>query len=249
MNDKKYLLSITQLSDELTGEQLTARACGRLDRERLRKVQALSNPKKRAECIGAGLLLQLGLQEMTHERQDSIGECAGDSYQLADAQVQADNASLNALQPLTVLQVLDKLIDTVEAEYVYSEKGKPYFKNLPIYFSISHSGDYVFCIFSAQEVGADIQYRKPGVGNQVMQRFFAEEEKEAWKQLADPEEREKLFYRLWTRKEAYGKLTGEGIVAAASTNALAISQSVFWEEYELPEDYQIAVCKRTEEKE
>ena len=125
---------------------------------------------------------------------------------------------------------------------------KPYLKNYPYYFSISHSGDYVFCVLSEQEVGADIQQKAEYVKEGVVQRFFAEEEKNYWEKCASEEEKRDFFYRMWCRKEAYGKLTGEGIADVVSVNMCDIrddstSMQYEIEEYTLQDGYQLAICK------
>ena len=51
--------------------------------------------------------------------------------------------------------------------------------------------------------------------------FFTEREAAALEQAGEEREtRERLFYRLWARKEAYGKLTGKGIAAALEVDFL-----------------------------
>ncbi len=228
MKDKKYFLSITELLDGVAGEKLMEAAIAKLDKERGQKAQKATHIRKRAESIGAGLLLQWGLQEMAGEGVTDAGD----------------------IVHLTVSQVLEHLQDPIEPTYTYGPKGKPYFKDCPLFFSISHSGDYVFCVFSEQEVGADIQYRKPGAGERIMKRMFTKAEREAIQHCESPEEWEVLFYRYWTRKEAYGKLTGEGIVPAVSADVTGESpQKVCWEDDVMPEGYQLSICKWTEEKE
>ena len=234
MSDRRYLLSLKELwegSAEQSAEQLKKLACTKLDRERLRKLGEITLERKRDECIGAGLLLQLGVQQ----RED-------------------------VSQYLTVSQVIAKLGEPIEPEYTYSERGKPYFKNIPIYFNLSHSEEYVFCVFSKQEVGADIQYQKQGAKERIVKRFFTEAEQDAWDRCP-ASEKEPFFYKMWTRKEAYGKLTGEGIAVAAGVNVLTDLPEVFmdstqddtlgvcWEEYDMLDGYQITVCKRAGEKE
>ncbi len=96
--------------------------------------------------------------------------------------------------------------------YVYSEYGKPYLKGKEnLYFNISHSRNYVVCAFSNQEVGIDIQVHRKGKGN-IVRRFFPPEDQQLMERLvregADPE---RIFFRMWAVKEAYMKLTGEGM--------------------------------------
>ena len=45
-------------------------------------------------------------------------------------------------------------------EFSYEEKGKPYLKDCPINFSISHSGDYACVAISKATIGVDIQETK-----------------------------------------------------------------------------------------
>lgn len=222
MNEIRYLLSIKELLDESEKRELTEEACKKLDRERLRKLETIRSERKRGESIGAGLLLQLGLQE---------GIAAQEAF----------------VQSFTISQVLARLKAPIEPEYLYGEKGKPYFKEIPLFFSLSHSGEYVFCAFSRQELGADIQFQRSGIKleaeERIVRKFFSESEQKTWRHCVTKKEQEQLFYKLWTRKEAYGKLNGEGIVAATSVDVLNV-RGVVWEEHERLDGYRITVCKR-----
>lgn len=123
----------------------------------------------------------------------------------------------------SVSRLLDRLEELPRQSFAYrfGENGKPYFRELPFYFSLSHSGDYVFCALSTEEIGADIQQHGKQSGREnrrhLADRFFSEEEKRALEASGESEE---LFYRLWTRKEAYGKLTGEGVAGILRVNLL-----------------------------
>lgn len=232
MKDRRYLLNIKQLLDEAEGEALATYACKKLDQTRLAKVQKFPIGRKRAEAIGAGLLLQIGLQEMRHTNSDASEE-------------------KEAIQLFSVAELLAKLEQVMEAEYIYGENGKPYFKNLPVYFNLSHSGDYVFCVFSEEEVGVDVQNRKAKTKERIVKRFFTSAEQSAWEKCVTEEEREYLFYKFWTRKEAYGKLTGEGIVKAASVDVTGENgvSDVVWDDFEMPEGYWISICRKARKKE
>lgn len=231
MNDIRYLLSIRELLESPDREKILEEAYGKLDAERLQKINKITNEKKRAESICAGLLLQLGVQELCRTR-----ETTGSQIPL-----------------LTVSQVLAMLGEPIEIEYTYGERNKPYFRNLPWYFNLSHSEEYVFCVFSEQEVGVDIQYKRSFYNERILRRFFTKEEQALWESLATPEERETFFYRMWIRKEAYGKLTGEGIAKAVSVNVTGEDEiaklGVIWEHFEVLPDYQIGVCKGLGKKE
>jgi len=220
MQDITYLLSIQELLEESTKKELTEIAYKKLDGERRKKAQNITNETKRAESIGAGLLLQLGLQRIQEEKK---------------------------IQVLTVSQVLSLLGEPIEAVYGYGEKRKPYFKDIPRQFNLSHSGEYVLCVFSKQEVGVDIQQKKKGYQERILQRFFTKEEQETWQNLLTREEKDDYFYRMWTAKEAYGKLTGEGITKAISVNTspeTAEKLRVEWKYYDDLAEYAISVCKR-----
>ena len=139
------------------------------------------------------------------------------------------------------------------------ERGKPYFRDLPFYFNLSHSGDYVLCAVSSAEIGTDIQQQCGKNVERLARRFFTEREAAALEQAGEEREtRERLFYRLWARKEAYGKLTGKGIAAALEVDFLpggTVSspygcssgevggKRLLWEEYDSIAGYSIALCR------
>ena len=97
--------------------------------------------------------------------------------------------------------------DNKEISFYQNEEGKPYVKNLPIYFNLSHSGDFVVCAISEQEVGVDIEQIKP-IDLQLAKRYFHANE---CKDLFAQKEADRLnyFFSLWTLKESYLKWHGE----------------------------------------
>lgn len=104
------------------------------------------------------------------------------------------------------------LADTapLSLSYAYGENGKPYFSDYPqIKFSLSHSENYVVAAFDVEEIGIDIQYRKQ-LRFHMAERFFSPEDKALLDKLGENEDY-LHFYRMWTVKEAYMKLTGEGL--------------------------------------
>ncbi len=86
--------------------------------------------------------------------------------------------------------------------------GKPFFPTYPaLHFNMSHSGDYVLLAIGSCPLGVDIEVHK------------ARREKLIAYALTDEEYQYYLaqgggwsvFYRLWTRREAWVKYTGEGL--------------------------------------
>ena len=91
--------------------------------------------------------------------------------------------------------------------------GKPFLTDTPtpLYFNLSHSGSFAALVVSSRgEVGVDIETARKRSYLKIVERFFHKDEVT---QLynCDETEREKLFYRMWTLKEAFFKATGMGI--------------------------------------
>ena len=95
-----------------------------------------------------------------------------------------------------------------EFTFVYGPAGKPALKEHPeIHFNLSHCGSCVCCIVSSSPVGIDvedIQY-DPDLARAVCNAAELEA-------IADAESPDIEFTRLWTMKESFLKLTGEGMV-------------------------------------
>ena len=251
MRDIRYLLSIKELLEEATKDGLAEIAYAKMDSERREKAKYITNETKRAESIGAGLLLQLGLQEICRETSKQEQDICQEA--LKQEPGTGDKELHNSIPIFTVSQVLAKLKEPIEVCYKYGENNKPYFKDCPWYFNISHSKEYVLCVLSKQEVGVDIQYKRTFFNERILHRFFTEEEKELWEKCTSREERDTFFYRMWTAKEALGKLTGEGIIKAVSVNVVmpkeGESLGVIWEHCDCLPEYAISICKRKETKE
>ncbi|MCR5688019.1 MAG: 4'-phosphopantetheinyl transferase superfamily protein [Lachnospiraceae bacterium] len=88
--------------------------------------------------------------------------------------------------------------------------GKPYLKDIPVCFNISHSGNWVLAALSPEEVGCDVEHVRRNTAG-IAERFFAPEEHAYLLSIPDEEERNLEFTRLWTIKESAAKCCGEGI--------------------------------------
>ena len=117
----------------------------------------------------------------------------------------------------------------------YGDKGKPFVEG--ICFSLSHSGDMVICAVGDKPVGCDIE-RTAQAREKVAERFFAPEEIGYLRSfpLAD---RAREFFRLWTLKESYIKMTGDGLKLPLSSFRIDIGGDLSVFRDDLPCDCRI----------
>ena len=88
--------------------------------------------------------------------------------------------------------------------------GKPYLLEYPhVHFNLSHGDGITACLVKGLECGIDCEKVKDYKPN-VVKRCFSESEKKMMDDVPE-KEKDKLFYRLWTLKEAYVKALGTGI--------------------------------------
>ncbi len=139
-------------------------------------------------------------------------------------------------------------------EFSYGENGKPFIKGAEnLFFNLSHSGERVMCAISSKAVGCDVEKVKP-VDLKIAKRFFFAEEYETIEAKQTPEEQKAVFFRLWTLKESFMKVTGLGMKLPLDSFCISldgtspsVSQSVstenyYFKEYFFEEDYKYSVC-------
>lgn len=94
---------------------------------------------------------------------------------------------------------------TTFPDLTFSEKGKPCLKEFEhLYFNISHTKNIIACVISNREAGVDVEHVRE-MKKATINKVFSESEKQMAKYCDEG------YIRLWTMKEAYSKLTGEGI--------------------------------------
>lgn len=103
--------------------------------------------------------------------------------------------------------------DPLSLQFTLGEHGKPALEDRSLDFNLSHSGDMaLIAIARNRRVGVDVEQLRltmPGFDD-VAGRVCTPDEMARLASLAQPE-RTHAFLRLWTRKEALSKATGEGI--------------------------------------
>ena len=88
-----------------------------------------------------------------------------------------------------------------EIKIFRDENGKPYCEESGIFFSLSHSGEWVACSIGGYENGIDVEILDRKIDINIAKRFFLKKEFEILKSLDEPG-RTKKFLEFWTLKEA-----------------------------------------------
>lgn len=136
----------------------------------------------------------------------------------------------------------------------YSESGRPYLENQKFDLSIAHTTQAVFCALERRGKVDAINGAKVGIDAEnlsrissmricrLAQRWFSPQEFELFQ--ADPTD--VSFLRIWTRKEALVKWTGDGLrsLRDADTLCAELTYGVRFHEY-WEDDTLITLCCRS----
>ena len=120
----------------------------------------------------------------------------------------------------TLRELLGRYVDMPpgQVRFAYNAFGKPaltpQFGGLK--FNLSHSADLALIgVTCDAEVGVDVEYIRPSDYNDIARSFFAPSEIEQLS--AVPRHlQDRAFFSSWTRREAYAKARGEGLVDGAA---------------------------------
>lgn len=104
--------------------------------------------------------------------------------------------------------------------FALTRKDKPFLLNHKgVHFNISHCDNYAVCAVSTMPVGIDIQ-RITVYNPRISNRFFTLRQID---EINNSIDKDLAYSRIWTRREAYAKLTGEGILKKDYNDDLVIS--------------------------
>lgn len=126
-------------------------------------------------------------------------------------------------------------------EITYSENGKPFLKDYPnVYFNISHCDKAVACIISTRPIGIDVETIKPF--DKELATFVCN--KQELTEILNNPDPALLFTILWTRKESFCKMTGEGLNDSKSIKTLLekVPVSLFKSQINSEKSYVITSC-------
>lgn len=127
--------------------------------------------------------------------------------------------------------------ENIEPQIELHPGGKPYLKNRPFYFNISHSVNYIVCAVGLEPLGIDIQYHHRRDVEKIAKRVLNPEE---WADYECAEDRVRYFYDRWSEKESYLKYTGEGI--RVDMRKLFIEEAL--QHIEVDKGYSCCLCTR-----
>ena len=103
-----------------------------------------------------------------------------------------------------------------QVQFLYGRDGKPTLGVADLsaapYFNVSHSRDLaIFAVAGHRQVGVDVEWTEGSAPiESVARRYFSHAERTLLDAAPD-DQRRRLFFRIWVRKEAYLKGRGEGI--------------------------------------
>lgn len=130
---------------------------------------------------------------------------------------------MSVISYLMLLYALRENYNIINPQIAYGVYGKPYLTEYPdIYFNISHCPKGCICAVSDREIGVDIQDIRPFSWD-IARRVCCEDE---LKMLECADDKARLFTKIWTMKESYDKMTGEGITSISSVNTTVIRNEI-----------------------
>jgi len=116
----------------------------------------------------------------------------------------------------------------VEISFIYNPQGKPTLQdkqvNQNLMFNVSHShGIALYAVTRKKNIGIDIeQIRNDLEYDKIATRFYSQQEISTLHSL--PEHlKARAFYNCWTRKEAYLKARGEGLMTPLKQFAVSLA--------------------------
>ena len=168
----------------------------RREQLRARKNRTSADLSLAGEALARVMLCQM-VRQLEIERKDSC-DCIPDDFPYS-------GGMSGVIQPKDFVIAKD-------------ENGKPYQETVPgLFFNISHSGTMVACGMAGENIGVDIQKRTDGV--KVSKKVLCPEEmeEERCREKAGTADLSCCFTEIWTRKESYLKLTGEGLRKAMTS--------------------------------
>ena len=89
-----------------------------------------------------------------------------------------------------------------------AQRGKPYFEEGNLHFSISHTKKHVFCVLSDKPVGIDAEELDRDISPALADKILSPSERAQYDAAVD---KKLTLLTFWVLKEASAKCTGKGL--------------------------------------
>lgn len=89
-----------------------------------------------------------------------------------------------------------------------TDRGKPYFENSHVHFSLTHTKKHAFCVLSEKEIGIDAEEMDREISLNLAERILSPAEKTQFDAAGDKRD---ALLRFWVLKEAAAKCSGQGL--------------------------------------
>lgn len=101
-------------------------------------------------------------------------------------------------------------------------RGKPYFPDSPVQFSITHTKHHVFCALSDTPIGIDAEEFDRKIDLRLAHKILSPSEKAEFDRAED---KRLALLTFWVLKEAQAKATGEGLRGYPNHTRFSLSDS------------------------
>ena len=165
----------------------------------------------------------------------------GKSWLLRHGAVKNEQSAVLSLSALTLLHRLHPT-----GTLSYTSLGKPYFAEGDACIGITHTDGLAFCALAPADlpIGLDAERIDPSRASDALAaRWFSESERAL---LAAATDHGACFFRIWTRKEALVKHSGDGMRALSETDSVKSAASGEWKFFESTvDDVLLTLCYRS----
>jgi 4'-phosphopantetheinyl transferase len=191
------------------------------------------------------LILETGEAHVWLVSVNSVAVCESEHIISSDERIRAER--FHQLQHRTEYVIARICLRKILSKYTgiapnllrfkYNEYGKPFITNQTrsnLQFSLSHSnGVALFALTLDNKIGIDIeQINSSYVGADIAAKSLTEFELAHFKTLTSVE-REHFFFSCWTRKEAFSKALGKGLIIDPNQLEIFFSMDKVYEKGEL----------------
>jgi phosphopantetheinyl transferase len=98
-------------------------------------------------------------------------------------------------------------------------RGKPYFADGKLHFSVTHTKHHVFCALSDREIGIDAEETDRKIDLRLAEKILSDAENREYAEAAD---KRLALLRFWVLKEAHLKCVGTGLTGYPNQTAFSL---------------------------